>query len=343
MAADVRDAGASERTADREMIVTRVLDAPRELVFDAWTKPHHVARWWGPNGFTTTIHEMDVRPGGEWRLVMHGPDGTDYRNHFVFIDVVRPERIVFKHEPEAGTEAVSFQSTVTFAEREGRTEVTIHHVFPSAAALENAVAKHGAREGAKQTLERLDAYLPDMTQFTLDSVRPIVTLARTFDAPRELVFKALTDPSMVAQWWGPRILAITVEKMEPRPGGIWRIIHRAPDGTEYAVNGVYREIEAPARIVRTVRRARPHRGGDGRARGAQRTNAPDDHVGVCNHGGSRCDSGNRHGAGLAGSVRTPGGTLVILSVGAQRRSRRTAKPLNVPWPFDYAPSALRSG
>src|SRR5579863_6976594 len=101
--------------ADRELVFTRHFVAPRELVFEAWTNPQHVAQWWGPVGFTTTIHEMDVRPGGEWRLTMRGPDGTDYKNRIVFLEVAKPERLVYKHEPEKDTEPVNFETTVTFA------------------------------------------------------------------------------------------------------------------------------------------------------------------------------------------------------------------------------------
>ena len=84
-------------TSDREIVISRVFDAPRERVFEAMTDPKQVVKWWGPNGFTTTIHEMDVRPGGVWRHTMHGPDGTDYPNKSVFLEVVKPERIVYKH------------------------------------------------------------------------------------------------------------------------------------------------------------------------------------------------------------------------------------------------------
>jgi len=84
------DAGSAHAASDREIVTTRVVDAPRELVFRAWTEPEHVGQWWGPNGFTSTIQEMDVRPGGVWRLVMHGPDGTDYPNESIYLEVVRP-------------------------------------------------------------------------------------------------------------------------------------------------------------------------------------------------------------------------------------------------------------
>ena len=77
--------------ADREIVITRVFDAPRELVWEAWTNPEHVVQWWGPRGFTTTIHEMDVRPGGVWHQTMHGPDGADYPNKSIFVEVVKPK------------------------------------------------------------------------------------------------------------------------------------------------------------------------------------------------------------------------------------------------------------
>jgi uncharacterized protein YndB with AHSA1/START domain len=84
----------AEDTSAREIVITRVFDAPCELVFDAMADPKQVVQWWGPIGFTTTIHGMDVRTGGVWRHTMHGPDGTDYPNKSIFIEVVRPERIV---------------------------------------------------------------------------------------------------------------------------------------------------------------------------------------------------------------------------------------------------------
>jgi uncharacterized protein YndB with AHSA1/START domain len=149
-------------TADRKIVITRVFDAPRKLVFAAWTNPKHVAQWWGPNGFTTTIHEMDVRPGGIWRLTMRGPDGKDYNNKIVFIEIVKLERIVFRHEPEPGTEPVNHESTVTFVERSGKTEVTLRMLFASAATREHVVKTYHAIEGGNQTLGRLGEYLKTM-------------------------------------------------------------------------------------------------------------------------------------------------------------------------------------
>jgi len=146
-------------TAEREIVTTRVFDAPRELVFKAWTDPKHVAQWWGPKGFTTTIHEMDVRPGGVWRFIMHGPDGTDYNNSIVFDEIVKPERLVYTHGSD--DEPEQFRVTVTFAEHGGKTKLTMRALFPSAAECDK-VKKFGAVEGGNQTLERLEQYLPKM-------------------------------------------------------------------------------------------------------------------------------------------------------------------------------------
>lgn len=153
-----------EPSADNEIIITRLFDAPRELIWEAWTNPRHVVSWWGPAGFTTTIHEMDVRPGGVWRHTMRGPDGTEYPNKSVFKEVVKPERIVYAHAGNReGEPGISFVATWTFEEvTRGTTRMTLHSVFPSAEARDRVVREFGAIEGGKQTLTRLSEYLPTM-------------------------------------------------------------------------------------------------------------------------------------------------------------------------------------
>lgn len=149
-------------TRPREIIISREFDAPRDLVWEAWTNPAHLVKWWGPNGFTTTIHEMDLRPGGIMRHTMHGPDGTDYANKSHFVEVVKPERIVYQHGggKEGGGPAVQFVATWTF-EALGlrRSRLTIHQVFPSPEMRETVVKVYGAIEGGKQTLARLGEFL----------------------------------------------------------------------------------------------------------------------------------------------------------------------------------------
>jgi uncharacterized protein YndB with AHSA1/START domain len=150
-------------TADRELVLTRLLNAPRELVFEVWTNPQHIAQWWGPNGFTNTIHNMDVRPGGEWNFIMHGPDGTNYINKIVFIEVVKPERLVYAHGSDQENDPRAFQATITFVAKGNKTELTMHSVFSSAAVLEE-LKKFGAVEGGQQTVNRLEAYLQKMIE-----------------------------------------------------------------------------------------------------------------------------------------------------------------------------------
>ncbi|HUZ07630.1 MAG TPA: SRPBCC domain-containing protein [Candidatus Paceibacterota bacterium] len=149
-------------TADREIVISREFNVPRELVWEAMTNPKHVVNWWGPRGFSMTIEEMDFRVGGDWKHVMQGPDGVNYPNHSVFKEIMRPERIVFSHGGKReGGPGVGFVSTWSFENRAAdKTRVTIRMVFPSAAERDFVVKEFGAIEGGKQTLERLAEYLP---------------------------------------------------------------------------------------------------------------------------------------------------------------------------------------
>jgi len=143
----------------RSIIGTRVFDAPRELVWTVWTDPKHLAQWWGPDGFSTTTSAFDMRPGGIWRFVMHGPDGRDYQNRITFDEIVKPERLVYHHGGGDDVEPVRFTTTVTFEDLGGRTRVTLHGVFPSAAERDRVIREYGADKGMVQTLSRLGDYL----------------------------------------------------------------------------------------------------------------------------------------------------------------------------------------
>ena len=143
----------------RSIIGMREFDAPRDLVFAAWTDPEHLAQWWGPNGFTTTTHSFDFRPGGVWRFVMHGPDGRDYQNRITFDEVVPPERIVYRHGGGEDVEPVQFRQTVTFEDIGGRTRMTWRGDFPSAAERHRVISEYGAAQGLVQTMTRLGEYV----------------------------------------------------------------------------------------------------------------------------------------------------------------------------------------
>jgi len=152
----------ADDTAAREMVIIRTVDAPRELVWEAWTQPHHIAQWWGPNGFRTTIHEMNLEVGGLWRFIMHGPDGTDYPNRIVYREIVKPQRLVYDHAEDKPDPVVDFRTTVTFEELgSGRTKVTLRALFATAADRD-ARLKFGVLEGGKQTLARMEQHLLTM-------------------------------------------------------------------------------------------------------------------------------------------------------------------------------------
>ncbi|MDE2600556.1 MAG: SRPBCC family protein [Rhodocyclaceae bacterium] len=152
-----------EDISTRSLSLTRTLDAPRELVWQVWTDPQHVVNWWGPDSFTNTNQSMDVRPGGLWRFVMHGPDGTDYKNLIQFIEVTKPERLVYAHRGEDETADIHFHATILFEEADGKTRLSMQMVFQTAEELRRVADEFGAREGAVQHLARLAAYLATMT------------------------------------------------------------------------------------------------------------------------------------------------------------------------------------
>ena len=225
--------------SDRELVLTRVFDAPPDLVFDVWTNPQHVAQWWGPYGFTTTISEMNVEPGGDWRLVMHGPDGRDYRNHLVFLEVDRPAKLVYKHQPEPGTEPVSFQTTVTFENESGQTRVTMRMTFPNPKQLDYVIQTYHADEGGQQTLDRLRQHLADVRRFRI---------SRTFDAPRQLVWEVYTQAEHLRHWWGPKGCELIVERLDLQVGGEFVYGMGGPNGSKMWGKFVYREITPPERL-----------------------------------------------------------------------------------------------
>lgn len=136
-----------------QLLIKRSFDAPRQLVFKVWTDPKHLAQWWGPRGFTTEIHEMDVRPGGVWRYSMRGPDGRDYPFDGVYVEVVEPERLVFDGSIHESLDQRVW-TEVTFADQRGKTEVTVRQFFSF-----ESDATRGASIGWNQQLDRLQEFL----------------------------------------------------------------------------------------------------------------------------------------------------------------------------------------
>ena len=239
-------AATSHLPSDLEIVISREFAAPRDLVWKAWTNPDQLAKWWGPNGFTTTTSLWDCVPGGGWRYVMHGPDGRDYQNWITYLEVVEPERLAYKHGGASDCEPVNFQVVVTFEEPlPGKTLITMRSLFPSKASRDFVINNYNAVEGGKQTLGRLADLLE--SQPTASSANLPFTITRVVRAPKDLVWKAWTDRDQLQQWFGPKGVPITTCSLDFRIGGRFHFCLQVPGGDMWA-QWIFREIAAPDRL-----------------------------------------------------------------------------------------------
>ena len=230
----------SNEFAGRELLITRVLNAPVELVWEVWTKPEHIKNWWGPNGFTNTIDKMEVKPGGVWQFMMHGPDGTNFPNKSVYKEVVPYKLIVFEHY------APNFTTTVSFITEGNKTLLKWHMLFESKEQFEMIVRNHKADKGLEQNVEKLEVYLASTT---IEIASPeAFKVTRTLNAPIELVFSAFSEAKHLGQWWGPKGFDIVVKKLEFKPGGIFHYSMQMPDGGKMWGKFAYRQIDKPGCI-----------------------------------------------------------------------------------------------
>jgi uncharacterized protein YndB with AHSA1/START domain len=198
MGASKPGTGAAVSTADREIYARRLFDAPRELVWKVWTEPEHIGKWWGPIGFKTVTSRMEVRTGGVWEHVMHGPDGQSYENQIVYVEVVKPERMVYDH-----VSYPLFRSTVLFKEEGAKTAVSMRMVFESAELLAKVEKEHKAIEGLTQTFERMGEHL---------ATYPVI-VEHTYKAPIETVWEAITEVEHLKKWFMDAI-----HSFEAKPG-----------------------------------------------------------------------------------------------------------------------------
>lgn len=224
--------------SDREIAMTRTFDAPRALVFEALTRPEHLARWWGPRRYALVRCELDLRPGGKWRFVQRGADGREHAFRGEYREVVAPERVVSTFEYEGLPGHVSVE-TMTLEEKDGRTTLTAHSVFASREDRDG-ILQSGMESGARESYDRLDELLGPM--------RRQIVGTRVFAAPRELVFRAWTAEH-IGRWWGPRGFTTTTHAIEVRTGGEWRFVMHGPDGRDYPNHVVFRDVTPPERIL----------------------------------------------------------------------------------------------
>ena len=228
--------------SDREILMTRVFDAPARLVFEAWTQPEHLTHWFGRHGWTLPVCELDFQVGGGLRFVMRGPQGEEMVSRGVYREIVPYDRLVYteSYDGYAG-ESVN---TLTFLEKDGKTTLTTRMVYQS---KKNRDAMMGTsmEEGVSECYDRLAGHLG-----TMDATAPQeLRISRVFDAPREVVFRAWTDAGQLRQWWGPKGFTNPVCEVDARPGGALRIHMRAPDGVIYPMTAVFLDVAPPERIV----------------------------------------------------------------------------------------------
>ena len=239
------------RKSERELVTTHTFDAPRELVWKAWTDPKLIPKWWGPRRYSTTVDKMDVRPGGTWRFVQRDAEGNEYGFHGEYREVVPPKRLVGSFEYE-GMPGHVLVETATFEEIRGKTKLTQSSLFQNSEDLEGMLAS-GMEEGAAETMERFTDLVTEIQKRGTPSKaadRELV-IVRVLDAPRALVWKAWTEPERLKRWWGPRTFTAPVAKIDLRVGGAFLYCMRQSDGKDIWGTGVYREIAPLKRIVYT--------------------------------------------------------------------------------------------
>ena len=232
----------TNNTADREIVISRIINAPRELVFEVWTDPKHIENWWGPNGFTSKVHEMNVVPGGTWKLTMDGM-GMSFPNEIKFLEVVKPERLVYTHGSGEENNPRAFHVTITFDKQGGKTLLTMRSLFGSAEVRTTVVNEFKVIDGGNQTVDRFEAQLAEII-----AARSL-SISRILNAPRELVFEVWTNPEHIKNWWGPNGFTNTISNMDLTPSGEWEFVMHGPDGTDYKNKNRYIEVVHPERIV----------------------------------------------------------------------------------------------
>lgn len=233
------------QTKSNELKISRFYEAPVAAVWDAWTDPEQVAKWWGPRGFTLTTHSKDLKVGGHWHYTMHGPDGTDYPNKTKYFEVEKHAKLVYDHGAN-DERAPLFRVTVLFSPAKGGTKMEMTMALPTPEAAEEA-RKFIKKAGGDSTWDRLSEYLTKES-----SGKEIFVINRTFEAPIELLYEMWTNPDHFSKWLPPAGFNMTFLKADIRPGGRTFYSMTAQNGglTMYG-RAEYLKLEKPHTLVYT--------------------------------------------------------------------------------------------
>lgn len=232
------------KNKSNEIRIIRVYDAPVAAVWDAWTDPVKVAKWWGPRGFTLTTHSKDLRPGGTWVYTMHGPDGTDYPNKTLYYEVEPCKKLVYDHGGNDDRPPL-FRVTALFSEVDGKTRLEMSMTLSTPEAAEE-MREFIKKANGYSTWDRLGEYLE---QELAGKEKFIIN--RTFDAPLEVMFDMWTDPKHVAQWTPPTGFTMEFIHCDIRSGGKSFYVMTGGGGAKMYGKAAYLEIRRPDLLVYT--------------------------------------------------------------------------------------------
>jgi uncharacterized protein YndB with AHSA1/START domain len=225
-----------------ELYITRIYDAPVKMVWEAWTDPAQVAKWWGPRGFTLTTHSKDLRVGGTWNYTMHGPDGVDYPNVTVYHEVEKYARLVYDHGGSADRPPL-FRVTVNFTESKGKTKMDMTVSLATAEAAQE-IKKFIKKAGGDSTWDRLAEYLDKET-----TGKEKFVINRVFNAPLDLMFKIWSEPQHFSKWLAPTGFNMEFIRADIREGGTSFYYMASESGQKMFGRVMYKEIKAPNHLV----------------------------------------------------------------------------------------------
>jgi uncharacterized protein YndB with AHSA1/START domain len=222
------------KMSDRQLFIQRVVHAPRQLVFKMWTDPEHMPKWWGPNGFTNTVHSMDARTGGFCDYTMHGPDGKDWPNYQSYKEIIPNEKIEYMHGSSAEDVERGFHVVVNFEEEEDATRISMLMTFESAEDMQRKI-DGGAKNGLTEHMNNMEDYIAFL------DVEGTFTISRVFDAPIELLYEVHTQKEHMKHFWGPKESNTEILEFDLDTGGRIFYCMNMPDGKYYAQQ-IFREI-----------------------------------------------------------------------------------------------------
>lgn len=228
----------AKKNKPNELYIERIYDAPVKMVWDAWTDPEQVAKWWGPRGFKITTHSKDLRVGGHWKYTMFGPNGDTWENKTVYFEVETYRKLVYDHGGGEDRPPL-FRVTVLFTDLKDKTKMEMTMALPTEEAAKET-AKFIKQAGGNSTWDRLAEYLAEEKDH-----RDIFVINRTFNASIETVFEVWTNPEHFSQWLPPTGMTMKFLKADIRPGG--STFYSMTNGADLTMYGTakYLEINKP--------------------------------------------------------------------------------------------------